>query len=62
MTEETTILIKAEAFDDLGELIIDQQFMVEKGFPFLFAHGLCCLVADSFFRELDFRNLIRGWN
>lgn len=42
-----TILIEAEAFEDLGGWVIDQQFMDEMGSPFLLAHGLGRPVADA---------------
>ncbi len=41
------ILLEAEAFDDLGGWVIDQQFMDQMGSPFLLAHGLGVPVADA---------------
>ena len=41
------VLIEAEAFDDLGGWVIDQQFMDEMGSPFLLAHGLGRPVTDA---------------
>jgi hypothetical protein len=43
----TTVLIEAEAFDDHGGWVVDQQFMDEMGSPFLLAHGLGRPVADA---------------
>jgi hypothetical protein len=42
-----TILIEAEAFQDLGGWVVDQQFMDQMGSPFLLAHGLGTPVKDA---------------
>jgi len=42
-----TILLEAEAFDDTGGWVVDQQFMDEMGSPFLLAHGLGVPVKDA---------------
>ena len=42
-----TVLIEAEAFEDLGGWVIDQQFMDQMGSPFLLAHGLGEPVEDA---------------
>ena len=44
---EHTVLVEAEAFDDLGAWVIDQQFMDEMGSPFVLAHGLGVPVKDA---------------
>lgn len=44
---ETTVLVEAEAFHDIGGWVIDQQFMDEMGSPFLLAHGLGHPVAHA---------------
>lgn len=44
---KTTILVEAEAFNQTGGWVIDQQFMDEMGSPFLLAHGLGLPVADA---------------
>ena len=41
------ILIEAEAFDDYGGWVLDQQFMDQMGSPFLLAHGLGVPVKDA---------------
>jgi len=41
------VLVEAEAFDDLGGWVVDQQFMDEMGAPFLLAHGLGRPVPDA---------------
>ena len=42
-----TLLLEAEAFDDLGTWVIDQQFMDQMGSPYLLAHGLGTPVKDA---------------
>ena len=44
---ENTVLVEAEAFDDRGGWVNDQQFMDEMGSPFLLAHGLGIPVKDA---------------
>ncbi|MHC4263076.1 MAG: FAD-dependent oxidoreductase, partial [Planctomycetota bacterium] len=46
-TESTVILLEAEAFDDLGGWVLDQQFMDLMGSPYLLAHGMGVPVADA---------------
>jgi hypothetical protein len=41
------VLIEAEAFEDLGGWVVDQQFMDQMGSPFLLAHGLGVPVQDA---------------
>ena len=41
------VLIEAEAFDDYGGWVLDQQFMDQMGSPFLLAHGLGRPVKDA---------------
>ena len=41
------LLLEAEAFDDLGGWVLDQQFMDLMGSPFLLAHGMGQPVADA---------------
>ena len=45
--ETHTILLEAEAFDELGGWVIDTQVMDQMGSPFLMAHGLGRPVADA---------------
>ncbi|UCD28236.1 MAG: FAD-dependent oxidoreductase, partial [Planctomycetota bacterium] len=47
VTAETTMLVEAESFKNVGGWVIDQQFMDEMGSPFLLAHGLGNPVADA---------------
>jgi len=42
-----TVLVEAEAFDDVGGWVVDQQFMDEMGSPFVLAHGLGVPVKDA---------------
>ncbi len=42
-----TILVEAEAFDDYGGWVLDQQFMDQMGSPYLLAHGLGTPVKDA---------------
>lgn len=42
-----TILVEAEAFENTGGWVIDQQFMDKMGSPFLLAHGLGQPVDDA---------------
>ena len=42
-----TVLIEAEAFDDHGGWVLDQQFMDQMGSPYLLAHGLGVPVKDA---------------
>jgi hypothetical protein len=44
---ETTILVEAESFAQLGGWVIDQQAMDQMGSPYLLAHGLGTPVADA---------------
>jgi hypothetical protein len=44
---EHVVLIEAEAFDDRGGWVVDQQFMDEMGSPFVLAHGLGKPVKDA---------------
>ncbi len=48
-----TILIEAEAFENIGGWVIDQQFMDQMGSPFLLAHGLGKPVEDAI-SKVDF--------
>ncbi len=41
------ILVEAEAFDDYGGWVLDQQFMDQMGSPYLLAHGLGTPVKDA---------------
>lgn len=41
------ILVEAEAFDQLGGWVVDQQFMDQMGSPMLLAHGLGAPVQDA---------------
>ena len=41
------LFIEAEAFEDKGGWVVDQQFMDQMGSPFLMAHGLGVPVADA---------------
>ena len=41
------VFVEAEAFDDLGGWVVDQQFMDQMGSPFLLAHGIGRPVADA---------------
>jgi hypothetical protein len=41
------VLVEAEAFENLGGWVIDQQFMDQMGSPFLLAHGLGKPVQDA---------------
>ncbi len=41
------VLIEAEAFEDFGGWVLDQQFMDQMGSPFLLAHGLGAPVEDA---------------
>jgi len=42
-----TVLVEAEAFEDLGGWVRDSQFMDQMGSPFLLAHGLGTPVEDA---------------
>ena len=42
-----TVLVEAEAFDELGGWVIDQQFMDLMGSPYLLAHGIGVPVEDA---------------
>ena len=44
---EDAVLVEAEAFDELGGWVLDQQFMDLMGSPFLLAHGMGTPVADA---------------
>jgi hypothetical protein len=41
------VLLEAEAFDDCGGWVVDQQFMDQMGSPYLLAHGLGDPVRDA---------------
>ncbi|WP_315851220.1 FAD-dependent oxidoreductase [Adhaeretor mobilis] len=41
------ILVEAEAFDDVGGWVVDQQFMDQMGSPYMLAHGLGVPVPNS---------------
>ena len=41
------ILVEAEDFDDLGGWVVDSQFEVQMGSPYLLAHGIGRPVADA---------------
>ena len=41
------ILIEAEEFSDFGGWVLDSQFDVEMGSPYLLAHGFGTLVQDA---------------
>ncbi len=43
----TGILIEAEEFDDYGGWVLDSQFELQMGSPYLLAHGLGRPVADA---------------
>ena len=43
----TPVLVEAEAFEDLGGWVLDQQFMDLMGSPYLLAHGMGVPVADA---------------
>jgi len=44
---QSLVLVEAEAFDNLGGWVVDQQFMDRMGSPFLLAHGRGTPVADA---------------
>ncbi|KAH8802986.1 FAD dependent oxidoreductase-domain-containing protein [Xylogone sp. PMI_703] len=44
---DSGILVEAEAFDDFGGWVLDSQFEMEMGSPYLLAHGNGKLVADA---------------
>lgn len=44
---ESGILVDAEAFDDFGGWVLDSQFLLEMGSPYLLAHGNGIPVADA---------------
>ena len=44
---DTTILVEAEGFDEIGGWVVDPQFMDQMGSPYLLAHGLGQPVADA---------------
>ncbi len=48
-----TVLVEAEAFENLGGWVVDQQFMDQMGSPFLLAHGLGRPVEDAI-SKVDF--------
>lgn len=43
----TGILVEAEEFDDIGGWVVDSQFEIQMGSPYLLAHGLGRPVADA---------------
>lgn len=48
-----TVLVEAEAFENIGGWVVDQQFMDQMGSPFLLAHGLGRPVEDAI-SKVDF--------
>jgi hypothetical protein len=42
-----TVIVEAEAFQDIGGWVVDQQFMDQMGSPYLLAHGLGEPVKDA---------------
>ena len=46
-SEGQVLFLEAEAFEDLGGWVLDQQFMDLMGSPFLLAHGMGTPVADA---------------
>ncbi|MAB79994.1 MAG: hypothetical protein CMJ89_11635 [Planctomycetes bacterium] len=44
---QNTVLVEAEAFEDVGGWVIDQQFMDLMGSPYLLAHGIGIPVEDA---------------
>ena len=55
------VLIEAEAFDDTGGWVIDQQFMDLMGSPYLLAHGLGSPVADAEHTLVTKPGQVRVW-
>ncbi len=47
LAAQSPVLVEAEAFDDLGGWVLDQQFMDLMGSPYLLAHGIGVPVADA---------------
>jgi FAD dependent oxidoreductase len=47
MSPDSGILVEAEAFDDFGGWVLDSQFELEMGSPYLLAHGNGKPVADA---------------
>lgn len=47
LSAETTVLVEAESFGELGGWVIDQQSMDQMGSPYLLAHGLGRPVTDA---------------
>ncbi len=61
-TLEGAVLVEAEAFDDLGGWVLDQQFMDLMGSPFLLAHGMGVPVADATTEvEISTPGSVRVW-
>ena len=46
-SEQRAVLVEAEAFQEPGGWVVDQQFMDQMGSPFLLAHGLGVPVKDA---------------
>ena len=46
-SEESGILVEAEAFDHFGGWVMESQFAATMGSPYLMAHGLGCPVEDA---------------
>ena len=44
---DDVLFLEAEAFEDLGGWVLDQQFMDLMGSPYLLAHGMGTPVADA---------------
>ena len=44
---DDVIFLEAEAFEDLGGWVLDQQFMDLMGSPYLLAHGMGTPVTDA---------------
>jgi hypothetical protein len=65
--ETHTVLIEAEAFQDKGGWVVDQQFMQQMGSPYLMAHGMGEPVEDARTRVKvpaagQYRVLVRTWD
>ena len=46
-TPNGTVFVEAESFTEVGGWVVDQQFTLQMGSPFLLAHGLGVPVADA---------------
>ena len=47
LSSQNSVLVEAEAFEDLGGWVLDQQFMDLMGSPYLLAHGIGVPVEDA---------------